>query len=327
MATFLVTGASGFIGVNLAERLLGGGHRVVAFSPDGIPPIARAEFARLSGEMIDVIGDVRDAAALGKLFTDHRFDAVVAGAAITAGADRERRHPASILEVNLVGVARTLEAAEAAGVKRLVCFSSTAAAGERTFGATPVTEADRPEPISLYGITKAAIEGLAVRWNGFGPTCEMVVARLAAVFGPWERASGVRDTLSPPHQLAIAAVEGAAIAPMPAGGDRDWVDAPYVARALEFMATAPVLPHRIFNIGAGCVWHPRVMVDALAAAGLPLATRADGRPIVFNDDVTRRRVPLSVDRLAAAIGAPPTPADAAAAYARWIATHRAWFAS
>jgi hypothetical protein len=54
--------------------------------------------------------------------------------------------------------------------------------------------------------------------------------------------------------------------------------------------------------------------------------QAGGREIAFNDDVTRRRVPLEVKRIAAAIGAPPTPRDAAAAYARWALAHREWFA-
>ena len=326
MATFLVTGASGFIGVNLVERLLAAGHRVVGLSPDGMPARAAAELARAPGELVDVRGDVRDAATLAGLFAAHRFDAVLAGAAITAGPDRERANPSQILDVNLVGVARTLEAAEAAGVRRLVCFSSTAAMGERAFGATSIGEEERPEPISLYGVTKAAIEGLAARWNGLGQRCEVAVVRLSAAFGAWERASGVRDTLSPPYQLAAAAAASRPVATMPEGGERDWVDAPYAARALEWLLTAPSLPHRLFNVGAGTVWHPRLVADALAAAGLPVVVKPDGEAIAFNDDLARRRVPLAVDRIAAAIGAPSAPRDTAAAYARWVASHREWFA-
>ena len=326
MATFLVTGASGFIGVNLVERLLGAGHRVVCLSPDGMPARAANDIAALPGEIVDVRGDVRDAALLGALCSTHRFDAVLAGAAITAGPERERTNPSAIFDVNLVGVARTLEAAEAAGVRRLVCFSSTAAMGERAFGATPIGEDEPPAPLSLYGVTKAAIEGLAARWNGLGRTCEVAVVRLSAVFGAWERSTGVRDTLSPPYQLAAAVLAGEVIAPLPQGGDRDWVDAPYVARALEWLLTAPSLPHRLFNVGAGTVWHPRRLVEAFEAAGVNVAMQPGGREIAFNDDVARRRVPLAVERIAAAIGTPPAPSDAAAGYARWALAHAEWFA-
>jgi hypothetical protein len=74
------------------------------------------------------------------------------------------------------------------------------------------------------------------------------------------------------------------------------------------------------------VWHPRLLVEAFAEAGMKVDMQRDGREIAFNDDVTRRRVPLAVDRIACVIGAPPTPRDAAAAYARWALAHREWFA-
>ena len=323
------------MGVNILERLLGQGHSVVGLSPDGLPPLARAALgstalgptasAQSPGRYLDVIGDVRDAALVARLFADHRFDAVVAAAAITAGPERERAGPASIIEVNLAGVARMLEAAEAAGVRRLVCFSSTAAVGERAFGAAPVLETDRPAPLTLYGITKAALEDLAVRWNAFSPACEMAVARLSAAFGPWERATGVRDTLSPAWQLACAAVEGVPVAPLPAGGARDWVYAPWAAQVVEWLALAPQLPARLFNVSAGRLWHPRLMLECLASAGLPVAESPDGRDVAFHDDLGRQRVPLSAERISLAMAPPPAPEAAARHYAAWVAAHRAWF--
>ncbi len=325
MSTLLLTGASGFIGVNIVERLLGQGHAVVGLSPDGLPALAHAAMARLPGRYLDLIGDVRDAALVARLFAEHRFDAVVAAAAITAGPERERAGPASIIEVNLAGVARMLEAAEAAGVRRLVCFSSTAAVGERAFGAASVLETDRPEPLTLYGITKAALEDLAVRWNSFSPGCEMAVVRLSAAFGPWERASGVRDTLSPAWQLASAAVEGVPVAPLPAGGARDWVHAPWAARVVEWLALEPHLPSHLFNVSAGQLWHPRLMIECLAAAGLPVAESLGGREVAFHDDLNRLRVPLSAGRISLAMAPPPAPEVAARQYAAWVAAHRAWF--
>lgn len=327
MNDYLVTGSTGFIGVNVVECLLASGHRVTGLAPDAMPALALQAFARLPGEFRQIAGDVRDARCLDELFGQTRFDGVVAAAAITAGPERERAGPSSLIDVNLVGVARAIELAEAAGVRRLVCFSSTAAAGERAFGNTPVAEDDRPEPVTLYGITKAAIEDLGRRWNSFSPGCQVVVARLSAAFGPWERSSGVRDTLSPAWQLATAAVRGEAVAPLPEGGDRDWGYAPYVAQAVEWMLMAPTLPQQLFNVGSGALWHPRMMIEALAGAGLPLAQHESGQEIAFHDDLSRRRVPLSAARIGAAFAAPPAPDQAVADYARWVAAHPDWFRS
>ena len=108
MKSVLITGASGFIGLNLVEVFLAEGWRVVALSLDGIPPYAAAQLATAPGELIDVRGDVRDKALLERVLAGQRFDAVVAGAAITAGATREQAVPAEIFEVNVVAVMRLL---------------------------------------------------------------------------------------------------------------------------------------------------------------------------------------------------------------------------
>ena len=62
--TVVITGASGFIGLNLVEVFMRRGWRVRALSFDGIPSLAAAEFASLPGELDDRRGDVRDLAAL-----------------------------------------------------------------------------------------------------------------------------------------------------------------------------------------------------------------------------------------------------------------------
>ena len=302
----LVTGASGFLGINVLQRLLAGGHRVTALSADALPAYA--------GDVEEVKGDVRDGALLERLLRDGAFDAVLAAAAITAGPERQREMPAEIIEVNLAAVARLAALAGKHGVKRVVALSSSAAMGERLFGERPVREEDAPQPATLYGITKAAIEFLAAT------TPQLRVARVAAVFGPWERATGVRDFMSPLFQLAQAAARKRAISPLPTGGARDWVYAPYAASVLEWLLTAPHVEHRLYNLGAGCIWHPR---DFAAALGL----RTDGGDeIAFNDDLSRKRTFLAMDRIAREFAPPPPPREAVAAYAAWVAGHAGWFA-
>jgi len=316
----LLTGASGFVGLNVLEQLLSAGHGVTAVSMDELPGLAREEFERLPGRLHAVRADVRDTAALERIVRDSAPQAVLAGAAITSGPAREREMPGTILEVNLVAVLKLLELAARHGVRRVVAFSSSAAIGERIFGERPVTEDDAPAPVSVYAIGKAALEAAARRLRELGSQPEFVVARVAAVFGPWERDTGVRDTLSPLHALARAFVTNTGIAELPAGGHRDWVYAPYVAAAVEWMLTAPRLNHSLYNVGAGTTWHPRELV----AAGVKVREQAGAPVIAFNDDLSRRRTHLDMRRLGAEFRAPPAPSAATAAYAKWIDTHRAW---
>ena len=270
----LVTGGSGFIGVNLLERLLAQGHRVTAVSADDLPQAARSDFASLQGKLETVQADVRDEDAL----------------------------------------------------ERLVALSSSAALGDRLFGDRPATEDDPPQPATIYGITKAALELLQRRWSAIAPgSPQVAIARVSAVFGPWERATGVRDVLSPPYQMARAAARRESMAPLPGGGDRDWVYAPYLGRALEWMLLAPRLDHALYNVGAGCTWHPRVFAAALADAGLPVEEAAGAPAVTFSDDLSRRRTCLDVRRITGEFGPPPAPEAAAEAYAAWVSAHRGWF--
>ncbi|HTP94589.1 MAG TPA: NAD-dependent epimerase/dehydratase family protein, partial [Burkholderiales bacterium] len=66
--TTIVTGAAGFVGLNIVEALLSRGEDVVAFDLAPPPPAARAEFASRPGRLRVVEGDVRDDGALAALF-------------------------------------------------------------------------------------------------------------------------------------------------------------------------------------------------------------------------------------------------------------------
>ena len=324
--SILVTGASGFIGLNLLERLLSQGRRVIAVSIDRLPQAALREFDRLPGSIEPVQADVRDEAALRDVLTSGAVDAIFAGAAITAVASRERESPGAIFDVNLSAVVNLIALAAKHRVRRLVALSSSAAMGEGMFGERPPTEADAPQPVTLYGITKAALESVARRWAVLSPAAPQVaVGRVSAVFGPWERATGVRDLLSPMPPIAAAAIRGTPIAPLPHGGNRDWVYAPFVAGAAEWMLTADRLEHSMYNIGAGITWHPRVCSDALITSGLPVVERPRATELHFNDDLSRTRTHLDIRRLSQEYAAPPAPREAAASYARWVAAHADWF--
>lgn len=328
MKTVIITGASGFIGLNLVEAFLRRGWRVRALSFDGIPALATAEFRALPGELDDRRGDVRDQSALEALFEGGTPDAVIAGAAITSGAARERDNPSGIFEVNLLAPVRLLEIAARHNVPRMLCFSSTASMGELPFLGSPVRETDRPRPLTFYGTTKGALETVGQRWNSFGAAPRVFVGRLTAATGPWERATGVRDTLSPPLAIVESALAGEAIAPLPEGGARDYAFAPEVAEQVVWLLTAesPAPEHDLYQLSPGYIWHARTMLDALQAEGVPVRIEAGGRRIELHDDLTRQRSPLLAERISAEFRAPPSASECARAYVRWALAHRAWFA-
>ena len=104
-----------------------------------------------------------------------------------------------------------------------------------------------------HAVTKYASERVGARlatlWG-----LDFISLRLSLVFGPWERDTGVRDTLSAPAQIMIAMAEGRP-ASLSRPGKRDWIDARDVADAVLAVATASKRPARaVYNILTGRAW-------------------------------------------------------------------------
>ncbi len=262
--TILVTGAAGFVGLNVTEHLLRAGRSVVALDRLDLPPRARREFAELPGQLTVIGGSVMSEPDLARALTIQPVETVIHCAVITAGSEREKRDPEGIVAVNLQGAVQTLVAAARRGVKRFVYPSSVAVYGTAAMGVDPVPEDLPPKPVMIYGMTKLACEILLPRIaevQGIG----FVAARLASVFGPWEYATGARDTLSPmlsAVELALANQE--AILSHPGLGDfcysRD------IAAGLVALADAPSLSQTIYNLGSGVALSTEDWCRAAAAA-------------------------------------------------------------
>ena len=281
----LVTGASGFVGVNLVEALRARNHDVVEFS-------------------IDKGGDVTDTVLLEKLMRELRIEAVWHGAAITAGPEREKREAGRIFEVNTLAVIRALEAAARAGVRRFVYPSSSATYGETAFAGTgPVREEEQLLPFGLYGISKVAAEAAVLR---LGPLLgvEVCAGRINAVFGPGERDTGLRDTLSPHLQMAGMAREGRE-AVLAHGADRDWVYAPDVAQAFVRMLEAKTLAPVAMNITAQGLWPLETMARALQERFPAFKWRYGETNLGYGGPIDRPRRPLSGKRIEELLGWSP----------------------
>ncbi|HKP91534.1 MAG TPA: NAD-dependent epimerase/dehydratase family protein [Thermoleophilaceae bacterium] len=177
-----MTGAQGFVGAWLAERLLADGEQVVVPRRD-----SRAESRfRTEGieERCDVVdADVTDYEALVRVLHEYRVRSVfhLAGQSVTAVAGRS---PYSTWESNLRGTYTLLEACRAARevgeeIERVVVASSVLAYG----GGAPPWREDAPlQPTAPYGASKAAADLVA---RSYAQTFELpvAVARLAHVYG------------------------------------------------------------------------------------------------------------------------------------------------
>ena len=281
----LVTGASGFVGMNLTHALRARKHEVVEFS-------------------LEKGGDVADTPLLEKVMRENRVDAIWHGAAITAGPEREKREAARILDVNTLATVRALEAAARAGVRRFIYPSSSAVYGETAFaGEGPVDEDEPLRPLNLYGISKVAAER-AVLHLGPALGVEVCAGRINAVFGPHERDTGLRDTLSPHLQMAAMAREGRE-AVLAKGADRDWIYAPDVAQAFVKMLEAPSVPARAMNITQGKLWPLAIMAEALGDRFQTFKWRFGETNLGYGGPIDRPRRMLSGKKIQEVLGWSP----------------------
>ncbi len=153
----LATGGAGYIGSHVVLELLNAGYEVVAFDNfHNSSPRALERVARLTNRVpVLVEGDVRDEAALERLFAAHDFDAVVHLAGLKAVGESVER-PEFYYDVNVAGGLKLYAALLRHGVRRVV-FSSSAT----VYGVSddkPIDEATPTSPINPYGMTKLMSE-------------------------------------------------------------------------------------------------------------------------------------------------------------------------
>ncbi|AQG81389.1 SDR family NAD(P)-dependent oxidoreductase [Spirosoma montaniterrae] len=187
--TIFVTGAAGFIGSHLTERLLTAGHSVVAL--DNLDGQYSPADKRLNIEPFwsntrfhFVEGDIRDQSLVADLLRRYRCQVVVHLAART-GVRASVYEPAVCLDVNVSGTLSVLEAMRSAQVSRLVMASSSSVYGNSPH--LPFREDDAvAQPLSPYAMSKRSAELLAHTYHhlyGFDVAC----LRFFTVYGPRQR--------------------------------------------------------------------------------------------------------------------------------------------
>jgi UDP-glucose 4-epimerase len=247
--TVLITGGAGFVGANLAGRLVAAGDRVRIL--DDLSVGHRAYLAGVPHEL--VVASLADRDAVGRAVRG--VDAVVHLAA-RAGIPDSVADPLGTFEVNVAGLLDVLEAARLAGARRFVFASSNAAAGEHD---PADSEDDRPHPTSPYGASKLAGEAY----------CQAYAATygLAACALRFSNAYGPRSL----HKRSVVAawlratLNGQPIAIYGDGEQtRDFVFVEDLAAAVSAALDAPEdrIAGELFHVGTGV----ETTVNELAAA-------------------------------------------------------------
>jgi UDP-glucuronate 4-epimerase len=257
----LVTGAAGFIGYHVVERLLSLGHQVAGadcFTPYYDVSLKEARFARLTprnsfqGERVDL----SNPEATRDLFRRHRFERVIH---LAAQPGVRFVDPMPYASSNLMGFMNMLEACRHGGIQHLVYASSSSVYGANR--KLPFSEHDGTDhPISLYAATKKANEMMAHSYASlFGLPATGL--RFFTVYGPWGRPDMAV------YKFTHAIAEGRTIEV--ANGGKVWRDFTYVDDIVEgivrLVEKAPAgdpnwnaenpdpatsaAPHRVYNIG------------------------------------------------------------------------------
>ncbi|NLF65424.1 MAG: NAD-dependent epimerase/dehydratase family protein [Chloroflexi bacterium] len=243
----LVTGAAGFIGSHLAEKLSQRGDEVVGldnFNDYYDPRRKRANQRRLERypNFCMVEADIRDRQGMFDLFAREQFDAVAHLAAM-AGVRNAVAHPDLYVEVDYIGTQHLMDAARAAGVGNFVFASTSSVYGDTK--QIPFVESDSCDrPLQPYAAAKRAAEILGYTYHHlFG--LNFTAVRFFTVYGP----NGRPDMMA--YLVADSITKGVEI-PLYEGGEmyRDWTFVDDITNGVVAAVDRP-LGYEVINLGRG----------------------------------------------------------------------------
>lgn len=317
MKKVLITGAAGFIGYHLSERLLAEGFQVTGLDNlNGYysPRLKNDRLERLKNSPAFQFAqlDVADGPGIMRLFASGRFEVVIHLAA-QAGVRHSIAHSEDYVTSNLQGFHHILEACRAFPVQHLLAASTSSVYGLNA--RIPSRETDNTDaPANFYAASKKANELMAYSYGAmFNIPVSML--RFFTVYGPWGR---------PDMALFIFADAIRKNKPVPVFNQgnmkRDWT---YVSDVVEsIFRLIPVLPEpfEIYNVGKG---EPVELMDFIAyiATGMKKTYTPDYLPMQPGD------LPLNFadcTKLQAATGYKPetTVQEGVSQFLNWYATYK-----
>jgi dolichol-phosphate mannosyltransferase len=231
----LITGATGFVGANVARGMLAQGHEVHC--------LVRASHRpwRLGG--LDAahvhVADMLDRAALDALLSRTRPDAILHLAAY--GAYASQADVALCVRTNLEASVILMDAAAAHGVER---FVNTGSSSEYGFADHAPDEDEPTEPNSLYAVTKAGATAYA-RYLANTGRLHTTTLRLYSVYGPYEEPTRLIPT------LVLAGLQGTYPPLVSPSVARDFVYVDDVVGAYTAVLGTDLPAGRVYNVGTG----------------------------------------------------------------------------
>lgn len=261
---FLITGAAGFLGAPLANKLVQDDHTVV-----GLDDLSTGDPARLMPEVNFIRGDINDRPKLWSLLQDvdcvyHLAARVIVPESII--------YPREYTQVNVGGTVALMEAMRDVGVRRVVFISSGSIYGNQSN--QPLKETCRPHPHSPYAVSKLSAE-YYIRTIGDLWGIETVCLRVFNAYGPGQR---LPPSYAPviPYCLRQALQNGTIVVHGDGQQTRDYVFLDDVVTAMANTATASGVDHLIINIGSGQETSIRDLVK------LVLAVTGKNPQVIYN---------------------------------------------
>lgn len=236
---FLITGAAGFLGSALANRLVKEGHSV-----RGLDDLSTGDPAVLSPDVHFTRGDVNDRPKLWTLLQD--VDCVYHLAARVL-VPESVLYPREYNQVNVGGTVSLMEAMRDVGVRRVVFISSGAVYGNQE--KQPVREDAQPNPRSPYAVSKLAAE-YYVRTIGALWGIETVCLRVFNAYGPGQHLPPVHAPVMLTF-LRQALQNGTLVLHGEGQQTRDYVYVDDVVNAMLAASTAPGVDRLTINVGSG----------------------------------------------------------------------------
>jgi UDP-glucose 4-epimerase len=264
MPKCLVTGGAGFIGSHIATALVERGDKVRVL--DNLSTGRRENLEHLGARIEFVKGDLVDRRAVESALADIE---IVFHQAALASVPRSVAQPLNTNAVCVTGTVNLLDAARAAGVRRVVYAGSSSIYGDRTAAAAK-HETDLPAPVSPYAAAKAAGE---LYCQAFYATygLETVTVRYFNVFGPRQDPQSEYAAVIPKFATMMLAGRR----PVIFGDGRQSRDFTYVANVVAgnlLAAESSAAPGQTFNIACG---EQMNLLDLVEAINRVLGTKLD----------------------------------------------------
>lgn len=302
----LVTGASGFLGVNIVRYLAERERKVLGTTRNVGGPGSLVDYY-LKGleDYVDWIEiDLRDSEKVMSIADKYKLDGIIHTAFATPGTiEVEKSRSGEILTSNLMGTVNALELAREADVKRFVLVSTSGLYPNTTNINKPMSE-DSIQPYlhmkGFYHITKIAAEKLTERYSQLFPMTTTSI-RLPVIYGPMERPTSSRISMGPIFRLLKLLLTDKKRTIRVKGLDHvgDWTYVMDAAMGLVSGLEAPEPISQIYNVSCGVNYSLREFLTAIQSVpGVDFEWEKveKDKDADFVAPVGRRRGPLSIEK-------------------------------